>query len=109
MSTAAVAATFAGYLAASGLFLGYLYGLRDTLAKAARWALLAAVVAHFVAIGVQCVTTRVSPVRDLREALSFFAWLTALGYLLVGVRYRIAVGGAFVAPIVLALYGLARL
>jgi ABC-type uncharacterized transport system permease subunit len=106
---AAVAATLAGYLAAAGLFLGYLYGLRDALARAARWALWAAVTLQLVAIGIQCVTTGVSPVRNLSEALSFFAWVTALGYLVVSARYRIAVGGAFVAPVVLGLYAVGRL
>jgi ABC-type uncharacterized transport system permease subunit len=106
---AAVAATLAGYLAAAGLFLGYLYGLRDALARAARYALWAGVVLQLVAIGIQCVTTGISPVRNLSEALSFFAWVTALGYLLVSTRYRIAVGGAFVAPIVLGLYAMGRL
>ena len=49
------------------------------------------------------------PVANFAQALSFLAWLTALAGLLIIVRLRLAVIGAFVAPAVTLALGAASL
>jgi cytochrome c-type biogenesis protein CcsB len=49
------------------------------------------------------------PVTNFAESLSFLAWLTALAGLIVIVRFRMPVVGAFVAPIVFVVLGAATL
>jgi cytochrome c-type biogenesis protein CcsB len=49
------------------------------------------------------------PVTNFGQSLSFLAWLTALGGLLVIVRFRMPVVGTFVAPIVFIALGAATL
>ena len=49
------------------------------------------------------------PVANFAQALSFLAWLTALAGLLMIVRLRLAVIGAFVAPAVTVALGAASL
>ena len=49
------------------------------------------------------------PVTNFAQSLSFLAWLTALVGLIVIVRFRMQVVGAFVAPLVFIVLGIATL
>ncbi len=49
------------------------------------------------------------PLTNLTEVLIFLSWSTVLTYLVVGPTYRISLIGAFTAPLVLVLLGLALL
>src|ERR1051325_886157 len=47
------------------------------------------------------------PITNLFEVFVFLAWSVALVYMFVGPAYRLSLMGAFTAPIVLLLQGLA--
>lgn len=47
------------------------------------------------------------PLTNLSEVLIFLSWSTVLTYLVVGPTYRLSLIGAFTAPLVIALLGLA--
>jgi hypothetical protein len=90
------------------LYLAFLAWPREGLARGARGALFLAFALHTVDIGARCVHG-VHPVQTPPEALSFSAWLLALGYGAASFRPRLAFVGGFVVPLVLILLVLARL
>jgi ABC-type uncharacterized transport system permease subunit len=96
------------YGLAAVLYVGVFTAARPQVVAAARWALLAAFCAHGVDIGWRGVE-QVHPGTSVREALGFVSWLMVGGYLLAGVRYRLQVMGAFVAPAALIILAAARL
>src|SRR5687768_16221003 len=96
------------YGAASLLYLAVFSDKRDRLAGWARWTLVAAFLAHGVDISWRGVEG-VHPGTSIREALGFLSWVMIGAYLAAMVRYRLAVVGAFVAPIALIVLGAARL
>ena len=71
----------AGYLIASVAYGAHLLLRQARLAFAARIAVLSAVLAHTVAIGVHCAVTRQTPFTTPAETLSASAWAIALAYL----------------------------
>jgi ABC-type uncharacterized transport system permease subunit len=93
-------------LACAG-FLSFLLASREKLARAGRLAFAAGFIAHTIDIAIRCVHG-LHPVATTPEAMSFAAWLIALGYLIIALRYPIAAVGAFVAPVSLVLVVLAR-
>ena len=78
------------------------------MAPAARWALLAAFIAHGIDIGWRGVL-HVHPGTSVREALGLLSWVMVGGYLWWSMRLKLALLGAFVAPAALAILALARL
>jgi ABC-type uncharacterized transport system permease subunit len=99
--------SLAAYAASVLAYLVYVLARRERAAFLGRAALTLGVVLHFVEIGTNCVQAR-SPLSSTGDAMSFVAFLAALGYLVASYRYRLATGGAFVVPGVLALVVLAR-
>jgi ABC-type uncharacterized transport system permease subunit len=98
-----------GYGAAGLLYLAFVGGgLRDRAATLARAALGVGFLAHTADVGARCVAG-LHPAASAGEALSFAAWLTAGAYLVLAVRQRLPIVGAFVAPAVIALLLTARL
>lgn len=95
------------YALASALYLGYLLGFRDTADRAGRVVLALGVLLHFGDIGARCVH-RLNPISSTPEAMSFVAFLVAVGYLVASLRYRLAAAGAFAVPAALVLLVLAR-
>ncbi|MCC6750757.1 MAG: cytochrome c biogenesis protein CcsA [Deltaproteobacteria bacterium] len=83
-------------------FLASLSISHDRLVVAARIALGAAALSHFVTIGNHCIVGR-HPLLDTSGVISLTAWLLALGYLVAAFKWRLAVGGALVAPLSLGL------
>jgi cytochrome c-type biogenesis protein CcsB len=86
------------YLTASVLYLFAMIGKRPEAGKVARWLLVAGVVLHAASFGVRHSSVGGTPVTTLHESLSFFAWCLVLLYLLLDLRFRLSVMGAFAAP-----------
>ena len=99
--------TLALYAVSCALYLAHLAGTSDTIARAARAALLAAFVAHAVDIGWLCVHG-FHPFVNAREALSFAAWLTIGAYLALTLRYTVPTLGALIVPVAIVLEVAAR-
>jgi ABC-type uncharacterized transport system permease subunit len=78
------------------------------LARAARWLLILAFVAHGVDIGWRGVE-RVHPGTSVREALGFASWLLVGGYLWWSRRLGLTLLGVFLAPAALVVLAVARL
>ena len=70
-----------GYLLASVAYGAHLFLRQTLLAAAGRYAALAAVGLHSVAIGVHCARTHQTPFTTPAELLSASAWAIALAYL----------------------------
>ena len=96
------------YGAAALLYVSAFVQAPRWMTPAARWALLAAFVAHGVDIGWRGVL-HVHPGTSVREALGFLSWITAGGYLWWSRRVKLALLGAFVAPAAMVVLALARL
>lgn len=96
------------YGAAALLFISAFVQAPRWMAPAARWALLAAFVAHGVDISWRGVL-HVHPGTSVREALGFLSWVMVGGYLWWSRRVKLALLGAFVAPAALAILAIARL
>lgn len=88
-----------GYVLATLLFLLHLGTLKDGIARVAKWMLFACFLLHAGQIVARSVDTGITPVTNLAEALSFFAWILVGGYLLIQLRYRVRTLGAFVTPL----------
>jgi ABC-type uncharacterized transport system permease subunit len=98
----------AAYVVASALHLSSLAPVPEWVRRAARWAVIAAFVAHGVDIGWRGVE-HVHPGTSIREALGFFSWIVVGAYLVLARRDGLAVLGAFVAPLALVVLAGARL
>ena len=70
-----------GYLLASVAYGAHLFLRQMLLAAAGRYATLAAVGLHTIAIGVHCARTHQTPFTTPAESLSASAWAVALAYL----------------------------
>jgi ABC-type uncharacterized transport system permease subunit len=95
------------YALASVAYLGYLLKTRDRAAQVGRLLLALGVLLHFADIGWRCVHGQ-NPISSTPEAMSFIAFLIAVGYLIATFRYKLAAAGAFAVPSVLTLLMLAR-
>ena len=87
------------YLSASVLYLLSMIGKWPDAGRIARWVLVVGVVLHAASFGVRHATVDGVPVSSLHESLSFFAWCLILLYLLLDLRFRLSVMGAFAAPL----------
>ncbi|MDB4970605.1 MAG: cytochrome c assembly protein [Myxococcales bacterium] len=100
--------TLALYAVALSLYLAHLMAGTQSLARAARIALLAAFGAQAIDIGWLC-THGLHPAVSAREAMSFAAWLICGAYLALSFRFRVPVVGALVVPVTMVLDLAARL
>jgi cytochrome c-type biogenesis protein CcsB len=91
------------YFAATVLFLVDVVTGREKAGKAARWVLAGGFLVHCATLGARYAATGYTPVANLHESFSFFAWAIVIIYLLFDLRYRLAVLGAFVCPLALVL------
>lgn len=91
------------YFAATVLFLLDVIARHGKTAKAARWVLGGGFLVHCATLGAQCFATGHTPVVNLHESLSFFAWALVATFLLFDLRYRLTVLGAFLCPLALVL------
>ncbi|NOQ41630.1 MAG: c-type cytochrome biogenesis protein CcsB [Desulfuromusa sp.] len=91
------------YLIASILYLVAMIGKHQRAGQIGRWVLLAGVVLHATCFGVSHSIAGGAPVTSLHESLSFFAWCLVLLFLLLDLRFRLSVMGAFAAPLAFGL------
>ncbi len=97
------AATTLTYLVASLLYLTAMIGKREEAGRLGRWVLLLGIVLHAAVFAVRHSMVEGTPVTSLHESLSFFAWCLVLLFLLLDLRFRLSVMGAFAAPSALCL------
>lgn len=91
------------YFVSTILFLVDVLSRRDKFGKAGRWLLIAGFLVHLCALTFRYFEAGQTPVANLHEALSFFAWTIVGIYLLFDFRYRLAILGAFVCPLAVVL------
>jgi len=91
------------YLIASVFYLVAMIGKRQRAGQIGRWILLSGVVLHATCFGVSHSTAGGVPVTSLHESLSFFAWCLVLLFLLLDLRFRLSVMGAFAVPLAFGL------
>ncbi len=91
------------YFAATVLYLVDILSRREMAGKAARWVLLGGFVVHSATLVARFLAAGYTPVTNLHESLSFFAWSVVGTFLLFDARYRLTVIGAFLSPLALVL------
>jgi cytochrome c-type biogenesis protein CcsB len=91
------------YFAATVLFLIDVIARHTRTGRYARWVLAAGFFLHCTAFVARYVEAGYTPVSNLHESLSFFAWTIVGSYLIFDLRYRLVVLGAFVCPLALVL------
>jgi len=91
------------YFVATIFFLVDVLTRREKFGKAARWILVGGFLVHLSTLVVRYFEAGQTPVANLHEALSFFAWTIVAIYLLFDFRYKLAILGAFVCPLVVVL------
>jgi cytochrome c-type biogenesis protein CcsB len=97
------------YFAGMLLYLGYIVSLKEWVSKVATAAVIAGFASHSLALLTRYVEAGYTPVTNLYESLSFFAWMIIGILLITHLKYQIKVLGAFLTPIALVLmvFGLA--
>ncbi len=83
------------YLVATILYLIQVVGRKENLGKIARWSLLGGALVQLVGFVVEFIRVGHTPVTNLHESLSFFAWCLVALFLFFDLRYRLSVMGAF--------------
>ena len=91
------------YFVATVFFLIDVLTRREKFGKVARWVLIGGFVVHLHALVFRYFEAGQTPVANLHEALSFFAWTIVGIYLLFDLRYRLAILGAFIGPLAVVL------
>ena len=91
------------YLLGTFKYLLFIILLRELLAKIAYLSLSAGFALHTIAFIVRWIEGGHTPVTNLHESLSFFAWAITGVYLVFYRRYRIKVLGPFISTLVLIL------
>lgn len=71
--------------------------------KSARWILVGGFVLHCATLVARYLEVGYTPVANLHESLSFFAWTLVGIFLLFDIRYRMTVLGAFSCPLAVIL------
>ena len=87
------------YLAGTLAYLLYLLKQRPIISKTAGILLFSGFVFHTVSLILRYVEAGYTPITNLHEAPSFFAWAIIGIYLFVEWKYRITVLGSFISPI----------
>ena len=87
------------YLLASASFIVYIFLVRDSVSSLSPIILFTGFVVHTAALVIHFLQTGYPGVAQFREALSFYAWLLVAGYLLIQLKYRLAILGAIIAPL----------
>jgi len=83
------------YLTATVLYLLHVVGRKEIPGRIARWFLLGGAVVQLTAFISQFVQLGHTPVTNMHESLSFFAWSLVVVFLLFDIRYRLSVMGVF--------------
>ncbi len=91
------------YLAASCGYLLYIASGCCTTEKIGRWLIRVGFALHCATLALRFFEMGHTPVANLHESLSFFAWCITGIFLLFDLRYGLAVLGAFLSPLALLL------
>lgn len=91
------------YFGATVLYLVDVIGRREGIARIGRHLLLAGFALHSATIVTRFIEAGYTPVTNLYESVSFFAWTLVGIFFLFDLRYRLSVLGAFVCPLALVL------
>ena len=91
------------YLFGTLAYLAYIIFLKGALSKIAATAVSIGFVSHTLALITRYVEAGYTPVTNLYESLSFFAWMIIGILLMANLKYKVKVLGAFLTPIALIL------
>lgn len=91
------------YLLGTLAYLSYIISLKDLLSRVAAIIVSIGFASHSLAILTRYAEAGYTPVTNLHESLSFFAWMIIGILLIANLKYKIKVLGAFLAPIALIL------
>ncbi len=91
------------YAVAMVLYLVDVIARREKAGRYARWVLLGGFLVHCATLLARYFEAGYTPVANLHESLSFFAWTIIGIFLLFDARYRLSVLGAFSCPLALVL------
>jgi len=102
-------AALIAYLLGTAVLLAYLITLRKLLSRAGIAALVVGFIIHSLALTWRYIEAGYTPITNLYESLSFFAWSIVGIYLLLYIKYRLDVLAAFISPLAAALMILASI
>jgi cytochrome c-type biogenesis protein CcsB len=91
------------YLATTCAYLTHVASGRSLAEKIGRWLMRGTFALHCITLAVRFFEAGYTPVANLHESLSFFAWCITGIFLLLDLRYGLAVLGAFLSPLALLL------
>jgi cytochrome c-type biogenesis protein CcsB len=91
------------YLLAALLYSAYIIFLREYLSRTAQTAVLIGFISHTLALITRYAEAGHTPVTNLYESLSFFAWMVIGVLLVANLKFKIKVLGALLTPIALIL------
>jgi len=97
------------YLFGTGASLAYLVLLRKKFSQLGTITLTGGFIVHSLALVSRYLEAGRTPITNLHESLSFFAWSIVAVYLLLNLKYRVNVLAAFISPIAAVLIILASL
>jgi cytochrome c-type biogenesis protein CcsB len=97
------------YLFGTGASLAYLILLRKKFSQLGTIALTGGFIVHSLALVLRYLEAGHTPITNLHESLSFFAWSIVAVYFLLNLKYRVDVLAAFISPIAAVLIILASL
>jgi cytochrome c-type biogenesis protein CcsB len=92
----------AGYLGSTWAYIRHFPNKQVRVGRYATGLLIIALICHSVALIIRSVNSGHLPFVGLHESMSFFAWLIAIVYLFLELRFRDKSLGTFVVPMVLA-------
>lgn len=90
----------AGYLGSAAAYIRHFPTRQLRIGRYATGLLIAALVFHSVFLVIRAIRSGHPPFVGLHESMSFFAWLIAVVYLILEVRFRDKSLGAFVTPLI---------
>jgi cytochrome c-type biogenesis protein CcsB len=91
------------YLFGTLAYLAYIIFLRELLSKLAPIIVSIGFASHTLALITRYAEAGHTPVTNLYESLSFFAWMIIGVLLIVNLKYKVKILGAFITPIALIL------
>ena len=91
------------YLIGTLAYLAYIFFLKSSLSKTAVITVSIGFASHTLAILTRYVEAGYTPVTNLYESLSFFAWMIVGILLIANLKYKVKVLGSFLTPIALIL------
>ena len=91
------------YLLTTVIYSIYLFSRKDRFLPAAQGVFITGFIAHTATVITRWIGSGRTPAASLHESLTFFSWITVALYMLILVKYRQRVLGAFVSPFALLL------